>query len=369
MRQNPRYERHYVLKDFGINAQEQLAAAKVLVLGAGGLGCPVLQYVAAAGVGHIGIVDGDVVALSNLQRQVLFDTADVGTPKVEAAAKKLKALNPEVEITIYPIWIETFNALEILLQYHFIVDCTDNFATRYLIGDACNLLNKPLVFGAVYQYEGQLAVFGLPDEQGRIAHYRDLFPAPPHPLDAPDCVEAGVLGVLPGTIGVLMANEVLKLICGLAPDLRNRLFTFDLRRYDSYVLNVSPNPETQNRFPKHAEEFRKMDYQSWCGNRIEGIAELSAEAFYRSVEPTNTTVIDVREPHELPKADFENLNIPLAKIQAEIPEVLTKNIVVFCQSGKRSLEAARLLRNAFGESKNISHIKGGMIAITEYLYG
>src|SRR5690606_31025475 len=206
MRENERYSRHYQLAGFGKEAQELLVKSSVLIIGAGGLGCPVLQYLVAAGIGKIGIVDHDTIELNNLQRQVLFNTDEVGLSKAKVAAEKLRILNPEVQIQEYITQLSAKNAAGLIEAYDVVVDCTDNFATRYLVSDACMLLDKPLVFGAIFQYEGQVAVFNVAGDNGVKTTYRHLFPVPPSQLDAPDCNTAGVLGGLPGTIGTLQAT-------------------------------------------------------------------------------------------------------------------------------------------------------------------
>ncbi|RZJ73027.1 HesA/MoeB/ThiF family protein [Flavobacterium sp.] len=367
MNRNPRYERHYVLKNFGVSAQQKLGGASVLVVGAGGLGCPVLQYLAAAGVGKIGISDGDSVALSNLQRQVLFVTSDVGKPKAKIASERLKNLNPEIEILEFGFHIDNKNAMEIFPKFDIIVDCTDNFASRYLINDACVLLDKPLVFGAIFRYEGQVAVFNLSGETGRKTNYRDLFPIPPNANEAQDCNEAGVLGVLPGTIGTLMANETIKIITGLGSDLRNKLFTINVLDYQNYTLEISPNPKAK--VPENVNAFLETDYEWLCGNKIEGIAGIFAEDLLDYLKSDGILAIDVRENHELPKADFAHERFPLSELKNELPDIDSRNIVVFCQSGKRSLEAAKLLRESLPTNTKIAHLKGGIIALQEFLHG
>jgi len=369
MERNPRYDRHYVLAGFGDAAQDKLGTARVLVVGAGGLGCPALQYLAAAGIGTLGIADGDSISLSNLQRQVLFGTPDIGKLKTEIAAQRLRSLNPEIEIAVFPHHIDTANALEILSQYDVILDCTDNFASRYLLGDASFLLNKPLVFGAIYRYEGQLAVFNSAGQNGIACSYRDLFPDPPKPSDVSDCNEAGVLGVLPGTIGTLMANEAIKLITGIGTSLSNRLMTLDLLNYDQYIVEITPKPGTESKRPRSASGFRQTDYEWLCGTAVGDIAEVTPEHVGNILRQPDTVFIDVRESHELPRAGFDHLSLPLSEIKNNIPETAFRNIIVFCQSGKRSLEAAHLLKRKFGDAKNISHIKGGMIAMEEHDYG
>ena len=219
-----RYQRQILLKEFGIDAQQKLLQAKVLVIGAGGLGCPALQYLVAAGIGTIGIVDDDIVSLNNLHRQVLYTVNDIGLSKAEVAAEKLKALNDEINIISYNERLTNKNALALLMNMILLVDGTDNFSSRYMINDACVLLNKPLVYGAISKFEGQVAVFNIKDEiQIRAINYRDLFPTPPKDDEVLNCAEAGVLGVLPGIIGTMQANETIKLITGIGKPLINTI--------------------------------------------------------------------------------------------------------------------------------------------------
>jgi len=362
---NARYARHYSLKDFGYEAQQKLANAKVLVIGAGGLGCPVLQYLVAAGVGTIGLVDDDVVSLSNLQRQVLYSTQDVGRAKATIAAAKLQQLNPEITVNSYKMMLVTNNALELIEDYDLVVDCTDNFAARYLINDASVLLNKPLIFGAVYQYEGQVAVFNVADNYGAKANYRNLFATPPDPLEIADCNEAGVLGILPGIIGMMQAAEVVKLITGIGEVLINKLLTFNILNYNSFVIEIGDNELANHNIPKDSISFKATDYNWLCGAVITGIEDLDRATFLQKINLPDTIVIDVREPHELPKPEFNNLNIPLSALVEKIPEIDRNTIILFCQSGKRSLKAGQLMLEKFGSSKKISHLKGGIIALQE----
>jgi adenylyltransferase/sulfurtransferase len=235
-----RYQRQIILKGFGEEGQQKLLQAKVLVIGAGGLGCPALQYLAAAGVGTIGIVDDDVISLSNLHRQVLYTPDDIDHPKVEVAASKLRQLNPDVNIYPYRIRLEKSNAFEIIRQYDLLIDGTDNFASRYMINDACFLLNKPLIYGAVSQYEGEVAVFSPHFLMGstRGVNYRDLFPNPPKDGEVLNCAEAGVLGVLPGIIGTMQAAEAIKLITGIGTPLMNKLLTYNVLSQEIYEVSL-----------------------------------------------------------------------------------------------------------------------------------
>jgi molybdopterin/thiamine biosynthesis adenylyltransferase/rhodanese-related sulfurtransferase len=360
-----RYARHYSLKDFGIESQQKLTGAKVLVIGAGGLGCPALQYLAAAGVGTIGIADDDHVSLSNLQRQVLYTTDDIGKSKATVAALKLKSLNPEISIISYDTAITTANALEVIEKYAIVVDCTDNFTARYLINDACTLLDKPLVFGAIFQYEGQAGVFNVAGVDGKKTNYRNLFPEPPRPGEVADCNEAGVLGVLPGMIGVIQATEVIKLITGIGEVLANKLFTISLLTYDSMVVEIGTNQEANSLLPENTAAFKAMDYALLCGASVAGIEALSAGRFVIKAALPDTIIIDVREADELPKTTLPHRNIPLSHLASSMDTITQNNILLFCQSGKRSLAAAEILLERYGTSKKISHLKGGIIALQE----
>ena len=279
MQNKERYSRHLNLKGFGLAAQQKLQQARVLVIGAGGLGCPVLQYLAAAGVGTIGIADEDVVSLSNLQRQVLYTVDDLGLLKAKQATERLRRLNPEILIHAHIQKVDVTNAMELIGMYDMVVDGTDNFASRYLINDACLLLGKPLVFAAVYQYEGQLAVFNVRDSQGSKTSYRDLFPTPPKASEAPDCNAAGVLGVLPGIMGIMQAMEVIKLVTGIAEPLTNQLLTYNALSAESYTIQITPNPQAVAHTPKTAEEFSHMDYEWLCSADTRPVPLIDASTF------------------------------------------------------------------------------------------
>jgi len=362
---NERYVRHYALSDFGFEGQQKLLNAKVLVIGAGGLGCPVLQYLDASGIGTIGIVDHDVISLSNLQRQTLYSTDDVGKKKVEVAFQKLQQLNPEININIYPLELTSKNAWEIISDYEIIVDCTDNFSTRYLINDACVLLEKPLIFGAIYKYEGQVAVFNAnPKIENRI-NYRHLFPNPPRPEEVQSCNEVGVLGVLPGIIGMMQANEVIKLITGLGEILDGKLLTFNMLNYEIFTVDISNENSVENLIPKNREAFELTDYNFLCGISSKNIEDLSPDDFIKKISDENTMTIDVREIGELPKSDFEHIQIPLSELKDKFSEIKNDNLILFCQSGKRSLKAAEILLEHFGNQKKISHLKGGITALQQ----
>jgi molybdopterin/thiamine biosynthesis adenylyltransferase/rhodanese-related sulfurtransferase len=350
-----RYERQLVLKGFGNAAQIKLQQAKVLVIGAGGLGCPALQYIAAAGVGTIGIVDHDSVSLHNLHRQILYSTNDIGKNKAETARVHLQALNPEITIHSYVVKLVRSNVIKLISGYDFILDCTDNFDARYLINDACVLLKKPLIFAAVSDYQGQLAIFNMQDEFGVAVNYRDLFPVPPKTGEVPNCEENGVLGVLPGIIGTMQAAELIKLITNLKGALINKLLTYDLLTQQIYHIDIS------NAEPDSYHMPSMMDFE----NSEQGdaaVAEIEVAAFKLLIEDGNTCIIDVRELHESPRLNgFNYQQIPMSILEEDslngIPET---NVVFVCQHGIRSLHAAELFHDQSELNKRFYSLKGGV---------
>jgi adenylyltransferase/sulfurtransferase len=357
-----RYQRQILLKDFGEAAQEKLLQSKVLVIGAGGLGCPVLQYLAAAGVGKIGIVDDDVVALNNLHRQVLYNVNDIGLPKAEVAVKKLKQLNPGIEINSYNLRLTNQNVLEILDGYDIAVDGTDNFSSRYMINDACVLLDKPLIYGAISQFEGQVAVFNFKtDAIRRAINYRDLFPDPPKKNEVLNCAEAGVLGVLPGIIGSMQANETIKLITNIGEPLVDKLLTYNALTNQVYELKLSVNEEAAKQAPKNKTEFINANYDWLCSSQINDALEINIADFNNLLVSNNITVVDVREYDEQPSVnEFKHLQIPLSQLKEQQSSFNGNTIVVFCETGKRSLQAVQLLKQFFNESKKIYSLHGGI---------
>ena len=260
---NERYSRHYSLDEVGPEGQLNIANAKVLVIGAGGLGCPVLQYLTSAGVGTIGIVDCDFVSLSNLQRQILFNTSDIGELKVKCAVDKLQAINPEITFNQIPNLVTSLNAFELIADYDIVVDCTDQIHMRYLLSDVCAILSKPLVFGAIHKFEGQVSVFNYQDGP----NYRDLYPNPPSPESVPNCNDVGVLGVLPGIIGVAQANEVLKIIVGYGEVLSGKLWMFNAKNNSSYTVSFSKREK--NSVPQTKEEIKNTNYIGYCNTEWE----------------------------------------------------------------------------------------------------
>ena len=356
-----RYQRQIVLKEFGVAAQQKLLQAKVLVIGAGGLGCPVLQYLAAAGVGTIGIVDDDVVLITNLHRQVLYSVEDIGLSKAEVAAKKLKSLNDGINIIDYNTRLTNQNALGIINSYDIVVDGTDNFSSRYLINDACVLLNKPLIYGAISKFEGQVAVLNANVNNKRAANYRDVFSTPPKDDEVLNCAETGVLGVLPGIIGTMQANETIKLITGIGKPLINTLLTYNALDNSVYEVNLSLNEAAQQLVPENEEAFLKMDYEWLCSSQINKQLEIDVDRFDNLIDDENTIIIDVREKDEQPIVnEFEHLQIPLSELLSEQTVITKDNVVLFCQTGKRSLHAANTLSELF-KDKKVYSLKGGIL--------
>lgn len=341
-----RYYKQTILKEFGKEAQEKLLNAKVLVAGTGGLGCPALLYLAAAGAGNIGIVDFDVADISNLQRQTLYGVDDIGKSKAETAAKKLKSFNPEIEFRIYDLKLDNQNALKIISDYDLVIDCTDNYQTRYLINDACVLLDKPLVYGAVMRFEGQAGVFNYrDDETGIKTNYRDLFPDPPDAGSAVSCNEDGVLGVVPGIIGTMQAAEAIKIITGIGDVLCNSILSYNILTNTFYKFTISKSEKNESLSPKSESEFLNYNYDRFCGvSKTE--YEISVEEFYDLKLKENVRIIDVREKDELPKInDFKSEKIPMSLFKKNTSLLKGSEIIVLiCQTGNRSLKAVEILR-------------------------
>lgn len=358
-----RYHRQVLLKEFGEKGQQKLLQAKVLVAGAGGLGCAALQYLAGGGVGTIGIVDDDVVSLSNLHRQVLYTTNDIGSSKAERAAYSLQQLNPEVDIIAYNKRLTTANCLEMIAAFDIVIDGTDNFSTRYMINDACVLLNKPLVYGAISKFEGQVAVFNYQSGKGTIpVNYRDLFPQPPDDNEILNCAEAGVLGVLPGIIGTMQANETIKLIAGIGKPLVDHLLTYDALTNQVYKLALTPADGTHSLIPKDAAAFKSTQYDRFCSSSVDTQFEIGIEELEQLAASGNIDIIDVRELGEEPLITrFSNKQIPLSQLKKQLTVFENDTIITFCQSGKRSLQAARYLFETFGVSKKIYSLRGGVM--------
>jgi len=367
-----RYQRQVLLKDFGSAGQQKLFLAKVLVIGAGGLGCPILQYLAAAGVGTLGIVDHDVVELSNLHRQILYTVADTGKSKASCAAEKLSLFNPDITIVPYPVQLSNSNAAKIISEFDVVIDGSDNFPTRYMVNDICVLLNKPLIYGALSAAEGQVAVFNVPDKEGVKVNYRDLFPIAPQPGEVLNCSEAGVLGVLPGIIGTMQASEAIKLIAGIGEPLVNQMLIYDMYTCQSYKIKLSSANSASTSLPSTLEAFQEMDYSWFCGIKAAGddVKEISAEEFIaltgnKNYEE-NYMIIDVREKNEVPvAADFNYIRLPLSELKRDIPVIAREKVILFCQSGIRSTIAAELLAAAY-PAKEFFSLKGGISRLNIY---
>lgn len=360
-----RYQRQILLKDFGQAGQQKLFNAKVLVIGAGGLGCPALQYLAAAGIGTLGIVDHDVVELSNLHRQVLYSVSDIGRLKADCAAEKLGQFNPDITITPYPLQLTNQNAALIISKFDVVVDGSDNFPTRYMINDACTLLNIPLIYAAVSQSEGQVAIFNVTGPTGIRVNYRDVFPDPPQPGEVLNCSEAGVMGILPGIIGTMQASETIKLISGTGTPLINKMMIYNADNNQSYQVNLTPADHPGLSAPADLDSFLHMDYNWLCGTKaVSGeVHELKPMEFWDLVNEPGYTVIDVRETGESPEAEgFSYTKIPLSVIRKKVPAIDQDNVILFCHSGVRSAIAGELLREAY-PGKEFYSIKGGILRL------
>lgn len=356
-----RYSRHLIIPDVGMDGQKRLKNAKVLVVGAGGLGSPALLYLAAAGVGTLGIIDFDVVDESNLQRQIIHGQSDVGRPKAESARDSIKDVNPNVEVILHQDRLESDNALDILAGYDLILDGTDNFATRYLVNDAAVILNKPYVWGSIYRFDGQVSVFW--NEYG--PQYRDLYPEPPPPGMVPSCAEGGVLGVLCASIGSVMVNEAIKLITGIGDPLVGRLLIFDALEMTWREVKVRKDPDTE-------PVTELIDYEAFCGAVSEEATEAASGSTITAPElkelldnkPDEIFLVDVREKNEyeivsipgstlIPKGEFLN-----GKAFEQLPQ--DKRVVLHCKSGVRSAEALAAVQAA-GFSDAV-HVGGGVLA-------
>jgi len=366
-----RYSRHLIIPEFNIEGQKKLKAARVLVIGTGGLGTPLLLYLTAAGVGNIGIVDFDVVDTSNLQRQVLFTTQDVGRPKVEAARERLSALNPFVNFEIFNLKLDSSNALDLISKYDVIADGTDNFPTRYLVNDATVLAGKVNVFASIFRFEGQASVFNykFPDDS-RGPNYRDLFPTPPPPGLVPSCAEGGVLGVLPGILGSIQANEVIKVITGVGEPLAGRLFQFDASEFKTRIFKLTKDPDNPLTGTNPTQK-ELIDYEYFCNiNNHASIEEKNGKEQEITVTQLNDWIltgkkfqlIDVREPYEFDIVNLGGMLIPkneiLNHLAALNPET---DIVIHCRSGRRSHDVIRLIHQ-HTNLKKLYNLKGGILA-------
>ena len=376
-----RYSRHLILPEVGMEGQQKLKAAKVLCVGTGGLGAPLALYLAAAGVGTLGLVDFDVVDASNLQRQIIHSTQTVGMLKVDSAEQMLKALNPFMNVVKHNTMLTSANALEIFRDYDIIADGTDNFQTRYLVNDACVLSgNKPNAYGSIFRFEGQASVFAT--KEGPC--YRCLYPEPPPPGLVPSCAEGGVLGILPGLVGVIQATEVIKLILGIGDSLAGRLLLIDALGMNFRTLKLRKNPDCPV-CGTHPTVTALIDYDQFCGIEkpksvgplevtrdkavgespvVEGIPQISVEELKRKLDAKEDVfVLDVREPHEVPIANIGAPLIPLGQLEQRLGELAAykdREIVIHCRSGARSQKAALILKKA--GFKNPENLAGGILA-------
>jgi sulfur-carrier protein adenylyltransferase/sulfurtransferase len=359
-----RYSRHLNLPMFGLEVQEKLKNSKVLVVGTGGLGAPLLQYLTAVGVGTIGVVDFDVVDESNLQRQVLFGSHDIGKSKTSVAIAKLKLQNPFVTFLEFNVKLEASNALAIIEQFDAVADGTDNFPTRYLVNDACVLTGKPNIYASIYRFEGQVSVFNWINNEGLLGpNYRDIFPTPPPPGMVPNCAEGGVLGVLPGIIGSIQASEVIKVLTGIGAPLSGKLFLFDVLDFSTRVLNIKRDPlNPLNGIIPSITEL--IDYEEFCGlKQLTTIEVLAPQDLHRRIlEGEALCLIDVREEEEFHQANIGGKWIPLNEIERRFDEIpKSGTVVLICKSGQRSATAIRRLIDQQGY-QNLCNLEGGLIA-------
>lgn len=364
-----RYSRQIILSEIGIKGQQKLKNAKVLVVGAGGLGCPALQYLAAAGVGNIGIADSDKVDETNLHRQILFATDDIGKNKAAVAKNKLQKLNSNIRFIVHSLRLTSLNALDVLENYDLVIDGSDNFPTRYLVNDACVMLNKPLVFGSIFKFEGQVSVFNYQDGPT----YRCLFPEPP--ADSPNCDEIGVLGVLPGIIGTLMANEAMKIILGIGKVLSGKLFVIDALNFQTQLISFEKNP-------KNLKITELIDYENFCASPLNPLShrergkgagvvrgevkEISVAELKKLIdEKKDFQLIDVREEWEYRTANIHGKNIPLGTLEKNIDKISKqKPVILHCKEGGRSKRAVQLLQQKYGFT-NLRNLSGGIDAWTK----
>jgi adenylyltransferase/sulfurtransferase len=361
-----RYSRHLILPEVGLQGQVKLKQARVLLIGVGGLGSPLALYLSAAGVGTLGLVDGDVVDETNLQRQVIHGTKDVGRPKLDSAADRIADINPNVRVEKHETMLSSANALELFRQYDLVADGTDNFPTRYLVNDACVLTGKPNVYGSIFRFEGQASVFATRDGPC----YRCLYPEPPPPGLVPSCAEGGVLGILPGIVGLLQANEVVKLILGIGTPLIGRLLLFDAlaMAFRELKLRRDPNCPVCGPNPTVRE---LIDYQQFCGIRPDvdlapgDVRTITAsELKARLDRGEDIAILDVREPQEFELCRIPGSTlVPLGELPANLSSLdSTKELVVHCRTGKRSLQAIELLRQAGFSGGRLVNLEGGIDA-------
>jgi sulfur-carrier protein adenylyltransferase/sulfurtransferase len=361
-----RYSRHLIMPEVGMEGQQKLKAARVLCIGTGGLGSPLALYLTAAGVGTIGLVDFDVVDFTNLQRQIIHFTSDVGRSKLDSAREKLKAVNPFVDVKTFDTKLSSANAMEIFRDFDIIIDGTDNFPTRFLVNDACVFSGKPNVYGSIFRFEGQASVFGTKDGPC----YRCLYPEPPPPGLVPSCAEGGVLGILPGLVGLIQATEAIKLILGAGDPLIGRLLLVDALGMKFRELKLRKNPDCVV-CGTHPTVTKLIDYEEFCGLRGQekpvttssaGVPEVTVEELKQQMDAKQDVfVLDVREPHEYKICNINGYLIPLGDLPKRVQELdPAKEMVVHCRSGVRSAKAVQFLQKAgFTKAKNL---QGGILA-------
>jgi adenylyltransferase/sulfurtransferase len=348
-----RYNRHLQLPGFDENSQLALKKSTVLVVGAGGLGCPILLYLAAVGIGKIGIVDFDIIEIENLHRQILFDEYDVGRHKAIVAGEKIKKLHPYVNIEVFNKAIDYENVTSIISDYDVIVDGSDNFATRYLLNDACVIMDKPYIYGAVFQYEGQVSSFNVLLDNKRSCNYRNIYPEPPETGVIPSCAEGGVLGVLPGIIGCVQAMEVIKLITGLGELIVNSTWIFDALSMESHKIYITdPIPFIINEI---------IPIQNYCIPSVINEIEYS-EQWEQNLN--NFQLIDVRTEEERCRKNIGGIHIPLSEIKEEYHKIICneKDVIFYCQTGRRSKQAAQIFQQLTDGKKKVYSLKGGLEA-------
>ena len=358
-----RYSRHLIMPEVGMEGQQKLKAARVLCIGAGGLGSPLALYLAAAGVGTLGIVDFDVVDYTNLQRQIIHTTADVGRPKLQSAAEKLKAINPFLNLRPFETRLTSANALDLFRNFDIVADGTDNFPTRYLVNDACVLTGKPNVYGSIFRFEGQASVFATQDGPC----YRCLYPEPPPPGLVPSCAEGGVLGILPGLVGVIQATETIKLILGRGDSLVGRLLLIDALGMKFRELKLRKNPDCPA-CGTHPTIKELIDYNEFCGIRGEetpamtDVPAISVEELKQKLDAKEDIfILDVREPHEYDICNIKGYLIPVGDLPKRVSELdSSREIIAHCRSGVRSAKAVNFLRAA--GFKKVYNLTGGILA-------
>lgn len=359
-KETERYSRQLLIPGFGTEGQERLKRSRVLVIGAGGLGCPVLEYLVGAGVGVLGIVDGDTISFSNLHRQLLYSENDLGKSKAQCAAQILEAKNSTVQINVHPFYLNTSNAMELVKQYDVLVDCTDNFASRYLINDLGVLNGIPVVYGSVHQFEGQVAVFNLQKEGVYSPNYRDLYPVPPTPGTVQDCSEGGVLGVLPGIIGSFQAIEVIKVLTGIGDSLAGQLLLFDaLDNTYRKIKFKSSEP------PVQIEEL--IDYELFCGVSEDAVNDLEVSPGKAKdlIDKEGWVLMDIRETTERELSNIGGLHVEKSAVQSFLQQNKDMSkVLLYCRSGKRSLQLVKDLKK--NNDAEVLSLKGGLLAYIDF---